>query len=975
MAGNLEFRLLGPIDLVSDGRSVLRAGSRQRDLLALLLLEVDRTVSADRLIDRLWEGAPPPTAGSALQVYVAKLRKLLHDPVQIITGNGGYRLKIDGKMLDSQCFEQLTTTGQDALRAGSFRTAAARLQSALEMWRGDALADVRHLEGAQVEATRLEELRAQALGDYIDAELAMGNSAAMTARLEQVVKEHPLKERHWAQLMLALYRDDRQADALRVYQRASLILGEELGIEPGPHLRELEEQILLHDPNLLISSFSPEILTNLERQITSFVGRDQELERLTQLVLERPLVTLTGPGGSGKTRLALRLGETLLASYADGVWIVDLGSVSQSSQVPYKVAEALSITEQPGNPLALTVGRHLEQKELLLIIDNCEHVLANAARLTQELLSGCPNLSVLATSRERLGIDGETTWTVPPLAFPAANSEVTIASGHDAVDLFTERARLIDPEFRLDETKSVRVAEICRRLDGLPLAIELAAARVNVLSLDDISERLGDRFTLLSRRSRFQPLRHATLKAAIQWSYDLLDDAERTLFRRLSVFNGRFLLNDAAEICGDRTTVPSSEVFEVLERLVEKSLVVAHTANDGPTRFSILETLRAFANELQQEAGEPERIEDRHADRFLRLAQQGEVELQAGHQPEWLDRLEGDHDNLRAAFDWLMDSDRVEDALRMGTALRWFWKMHDHVSEGSDRLQRALARGQAVEPAIRARALMAAGILLSSSDVDRAYLLLEESQELAGKSEDILCQGLARGWLGLLDRIGDRLDDSRNHLTSALALLESSGEPWAVAFVLGHLGVLAREQGALDQATAYHERALEIDRETRNGQSEAWNLAGLGLVHLYQDNHQRSQILLEKSLVVHRDLGFDFEVASMSILLAISFARAGAPEKATAYLAEAADLADHLGSARLSDAICRARAAVAIESGEPSEAAEQLAIAKQIRSDSGLSRSMFQRLFDDDERRIRSLLSSELLAGIDASPSTDERSA
>jgi predicted ATPase/DNA-binding winged helix-turn-helix (wHTH) protein len=976
MAETLEFRLLGPIDLISDGQSVLPGGSRQRDLLALLLLEANRTVSTDRLIDRLWEGAPPATAAPALQVYVAKLRKLLDkgDPARIVTANGGYRLEVDEPSIDSERFEQLARQGHDALRAGSVRTAAATLHRALELWRGDALADVRHLDGAMIEATRLEELRARALGDRIDADLGVGHHSRLIAELEHLVEDHPLRERHWAQLMVALYRDGRQADALRTYQRAATTLGEELGIEPGPDLHHLEERVLLQDPTLSLIAADPAPPTNLERQITSFVGRSRELHRLTELVRERPLVTLIGPGGAGKTRLALKIGEDLLSSYAEGVWIVDLAPVGDPDHVPYKIAEALSVSEQPGVPIADTVRQHLEQRELLLVVDNCEHLLAATAALVRTLLSHCPLLSVLATSRERLGLDGETTWTVPPLGFPASDTEVISAGHHDAVDLFVERARLVDPEFDLDGANSLHVAEICRRLDGLPLAIELAAARVNVLSLADISRRLADRFSVLDRRSRFQPLRHATLGAAMRWSYDLLDDPERSLFCRLSVFSGRFTLEDAEDICTDED-LTQAHVLDVLARLVDKSLVVAHTADDGPARYALLETLRAFATQRQAETGDPEDIGFRHSHRFLLLAEKADVELQGGHQPEWLNRLEADHDNLRSAFDWLMRSGRTEDALRMGTALRWFWKIHDHVSEGSDRLERALEQDHKVAPTVRARALMAAGALWSSSDVSKAYALLEESRTLAAKADDELCQGLALGWLGLLDRIGNRLESSKARLTRALDLLESVGEAWAIAFVLGHLGVLAREQGALDEAADYHERALEIDRAMGNVQDEAWNLSGLGLVYLYQGESERAKALLEKSLMVHRDLGFDFETASMSILLAVSSARAGEPEQAATFLAEAAHLAHQLGSARLADAAYRARAAVALESGDPQRAVELLGTAERIRITNGLSRSMFQGLFERNEGQLRTLLTpEEFLTAWEAGRSTDEAS-
>ncbi|MFC2177120.1 BTAD domain-containing putative transcriptional regulator [Actinomycetota bacterium] len=958
MAGKLEFRLLGPIDLISDGRSILPGGSRQRDLLALLLLDANRTVSTDRLIDRLWDGMPPSTALSALQVYVAKLRKLLDNNSRIVTGNGGYRLEVAGSAIDAVRFEQLARQGHDALRSGSIRTAAVTLRRALGEWRGDVLADVRHLDGAEVEVTRLEELRGQALGDRIDADLAAGNHSELIAELETLVEEHPLRERHWGQLMMALYREGRQADALRAYRRAGTVLGEELGIEPGPDLGDLEERILLQDPTLLLSVPDPAPATNLERQITSFIGRDQEIVRLTELVRERPLVTLTGPGGAGKTRLAGKIGEDLLSSFAEGVWIVDLAPEVNPDHVPSRVAEALSISEQPGVPTVDTVRQYLEHRELLLIVDNCEHLLAAAAALVNTLLSSCPFLSVLATSRERLGLNGETTWTVPPLAFPARGAVTFSAGDHDAVDLFVARTRLVDPDFVLDDSNSAQVADICRRLDGLPLAIELAAARVNALSLGDISQRLTDRFAVLDRKSKFQPLRHATLRAATLWSYGLLDEPERTLFRRLSVFNGRFTLEDAEEICSDGDLARSS-VLDVLARLVDKSLVVAHTMEDQPSRYALLETLRAFATEQQVAVDASEGIGVRHSRRFLLLAETAEAELQGGHQPEWLNRLDADHDNLRSAFDWLMESGRVADALRMGTALRWFWKMRDHVSEGSDRLERALARSEPVAETVRARALMAAGVLQSSSDMSKARALLEESRRLAGEAGDELCQGLALGWLGLLDRIEDRLESSETHLTKALALLEAADEPWAIAFALGHLGVLARERGALDDAAGYHERALQIDRDLGNAQDAAWNLGGMGLVFLYQGDNDRARSLLDEGRKVQRALGFDFETASMVILLGVSAARAGEPEQAAAHLAEATRLANHLGSARLFEATYRARAAAAIEGGKTARAAQLLEDAEQIRAGNGLSRSMFQGLFEHDEDRLATMLSAE----------------
>ncbi len=958
MGRDLEFLVLGPIDVVVGGNSVVPTSARQRDLLVLLLLDADTAVSSDRLIDRLWHGEPPATARSALQTYIAKLRTILDGfpTVGISTVSGGYRLDVEDGTIDAHRFEELTHRARQALLAGSARTAVETLEAALGLWRGDALADVRHLEGIHAEVTRLEELRAQALGTLIDAELALGNHLEMIPRLERLVEEEPLHERHWARLMLALYRGGRQSDALRAYRRVSEILGEEVGLEPGPELYNLEERILLHDPSLeLGSSDAAASLTNLERAVTSFVGREREIERLIELVETRPAVTLTGPGGAGKTRLAREIGERVLASFTDGVWFVDLSSIRDDQQVSFTIAETLGVTEQPNRPVIDVVADHLTHRSLLLILDNCEHVLESTAALAHRLLGRCPHLTVLATSRQRLGIEGETTWTVPPLSFPGAGSSTIVPGEHEAVDLFVERARLIDTGFDLTEANASHVAAICRRLDGLPLAIELAAARVDMLTTAEIEHRLGENFSLLEKRTRFQPMRHSTLNAAVQWSYELLDDEERVLFERLSVFAGGFLIDDVEAVCVDEQ-VPPRDVFDVLARLVDKSLVVANTSAGPRPRYSMLEPLRAFAADVRTRNGERDGVAARHAERFLALAEEAEPELRGENQRAWLDRLEADHDNLRLAFDRFLTESRVEEALRIGAALRWFWKMHDNVAEGTARLESALAGSGDVSPAVRSRALTAAAVLKSATDVDAAYGLLLESTDVARSADDALCRGVALGWMGLLDRMRGQLDASQHHLQEALRLVEDTGQGWAVSFVLGHLGVLARERGSLTEAIERHERAHAIATGIGNPQDVAWNVAGIGVVHLYQGNFEAAVELLESSLKVEDDLGFDFETATVLILLALAKARIGRVDEASALLGSAHRIAGRLGSARLLDAVYRARATVASSRGDRERAAQLLGAAYRFRTDRGLPRSMFQAFFDLDEQGIRSVL-------------------
>ncbi|HIE21737.1 MAG TPA: tetratricopeptide repeat protein, partial [Acidimicrobiia bacterium] len=743
---------------------------------------------------------------------------------------------------------------------------------------------------------------AKALGDLIDAELALGNHIEVLPRLEALVEEDPLRERRWAQLMLALYRCGRQADALRAYKKAAEVLGEELGIGPGPDLYSLEERILLHDPSLTLETGAEELLTNLERPPTALVGRVPELVRLVELTRSRRLITLTGPGGVGKTRLAVEAGCRALSSFPDGVWFVDLAPILDPAQLNKAVAEGLGVAVRSDATTLDQVRAHCSHRSLLLILDNCEHLLEPAARLVQTLLvSGSP-LRVLATSRERLGIDGETTWTVPPLTFPA-NADADFARGnHEAVDLFVDRAEHVNPSFDLTADNAAPIARICRKLDGLPLAIELAAAWVDVLSVAEIEKRLNDPLESLEHRARFQPIRHATLWEAMRWSYDLLDEDERDLLQRLSVFVGRFLLEDAEIVCSSEKA-PRERVFGLLTRLVEKSLVVPHVSEDAPTRYSLLETVRSFAASIAETAGVAGETSHRHAERFLALALEAKEELQGPQQRWWLDRMELDLGNIRTALAWLADIDALEDALRFAAALLWFWKMHDHTKEGAALLIAMLARREPVAPEVRAEALIAAAVLESTGDIDAAYDMLAEATDVAAEAGDDSAESMALGWMGLFDRIRGDLEASQQHLDMALRRAERAGDDRPVSLVLGHLAVLARELGSYAEAISHHRRAIEIDRQLSNRQGEAWNTAGIGIVHLYEGAFEEARDALVHSEAVHNKLGFGFELVTVWILLAISAAKLGDPDAAAIHLARAQQRAVTLDSPRLLDAV------------------------------------------------------------------------
>lgn len=530
---------------------------------------------------------------------------------------------------------------------------------------------------------------------------------------------------------------------------------------------------------------------------------------------------------------------------------------------------------------------------------------------------------------------------------------------YESIRLFIERAATLTPEFSLGSEDLDTVARLCRRLDGLPLAIEMAAARTDVLALGEILGRLDDHLSAVADRSR--PARHATLDIAIRWSYGLLDDVERQLLRHLSVFRGGFNLEAAEDICECGET-EGRTVVELIARLVNKSLLSAHTPGDGPTRYSMLETIRHFTHGRLVEAGEESEVRNLHAHHFLRVAEEAEPNLQASDQRRWLDRLEADRDNLRTAMDWCARSGLVEAGLRIGAALQWFWKMHGYAIKGAERIEGLLADTSGVAPNVKARALIAAGALRSSHDVDKAARLLEGGLSAAETAGDRSLQAWARGWLGLVARIRNQLEESRHHLEQALALTGEKGQPGITSFLLGHMAVLAREQGDLEEAADLHSRCLQLDRETGNGQDEAWNLAGPGLVYLYQGEPIRAEPFLQRSLAVHRQLGFTFEIVTLLALQGVAACRRGAAHTVPAVLHEAEVLAEDLGEDRLTELVIKAWATLAVARGEFDRGAELFGSADALRARTGQVRGMFQRLFEADMEKSESALEEDALA-------------
>jgi predicted ATPase len=582
---------------------------------------------------------------------------------------------------------------------------------------------------------------------------------------------------------------------------------------------------------------------------TSFVGREREVLEVKRLLAMTRLLTLTGVGGSGKTRLALRVASDLAGAYPDGAWLVELAALSEGELVPQAVARALSVREGPNRPLIETLEEDLRSRRMLLVLDNCEHLVEAAARLVDALLGKCPRLRVLATSREALDVAGEVTWTVPSLSVPGPRHAPTTEEleGYESARLFIERARQRDPSFVLTPRNARAVAQICRRLDGIPLAIELAAARAGVLSAEKIAERLDDSLRLLTGGGRSAVPRHQTLRATLDWSHELLAGPERKLFGRLSVFAGGWTL-EAAEAVGAGDGIEGGDVLDLLGRLVDKSLVMVE---EGALPYRMLEPVRQYAQERLEAGGEAQRARERHAEHYLALAEAAEPELMGPDQASWLERLGIEHGNLRAALSWALDAEetgeRAEIGLRLAAALGRFWNAHSP-SEGLGWLERGLARGGA--PPVRAKALKGAGwIAIWQGDYEEAVTMLEEGlasfKELEDKSS------VATLLFELGTAVVHRGDHGRVKALrqEAEALRPELSDRRAIAELLIFLGQAALVEGDHDRAVAHFEEGLTLSRELE----DTWNIAmcscSLGVTALARGDHERAAAPFEEHCV------------------------------------------------------------------------------------------------------------------------------
>jgi predicted ATPase/DNA-binding SARP family transcriptional activator len=838
----MEFDVLGPLRVRSeDGSPELRVRA-QHGLLAVLLTSPNVSISDDRLIDELWGDDPPASARHVLQVYASELRGILGqaEGPRIVRDGNGYALRVLPDELDAERFAKALARARE-LQELDPEGADRLLSEAMRLWRGAPFAGVRHPSPAvREQAAYLERLHVEALHTWTDVRLALGRHRELVPELTALVAEHPYDEALHAHLMLALYRCGRQVEALETARALQRRLRDDLGIELSPEVRGLYRRILLQAPELLLEP--PEPPGNLPARVSSFVGRTQELQEVADLVEASRLVTLTGPGGIGKTRLALKVAQRLRPRFPGGAWWIDLASVTDPSLVADEAARVLGLTVMPGQEVAPAVARALGRRRALLLLDNCEHVATAAAELAAAVVGGTAGPHVLATSRAPLRVEGEHLWTVPPLGLPVDEAPSTELVEFDAVRLFLERGRAVDPSFALDAGTAHAVVEICRRLDGLSLAIEMAAARLSVLTAHEIVRHLDERFALLELPTVGAPTRHRTLEAAMDASYVLLSDAERTLFERLSVFAGSFDLEAAAAV-GLTSDGSSSPAVPLVSALVDASLLAAE--RDGEeTRYRLLETLREYAAARLRERGGEDEARRAHADYHLGLAEQAGAAVGTPEFAPWMGLLTRSYAELRQALAWsLAHQDRAV-TLRAAPALRELWYRRFDAREAARWTARMLEGDlEAVPPRLVAEVHAAAGFAATTAnDLQTAHFHFETALRLFGEDEFTRGLGFALwGRCNVALALGD-LDAVQRSAREALAVCDAHGDRWGRAAPLASLGFAALFSGRPGEARTYFEEALPLYQELGDlGGVVLFALAPLSAVALGQNDLESAE--------------------------------------------------------------------------------------------------------------------------------------
>ncbi|MET7335131.1 BTAD domain-containing putative transcriptional regulator [Nonomuraea sp. NPDC005650] len=932
----MRIGVLGPLTVWSDdGGIVAVPGLKVRALLAALLVHRGRPVPADLLIDHLWGDDLPGNAPGALSAKASYLRRALEDAepggrALVVSPPPGYLLRVEADAVDAYRFESLTARARET---DDPQAKAELLSGALALWRGPAFADFADEPFARTTIARLEEQRLTAMEDLAEARIALGMHAAVAGELGDLLAGHPLRERPRALHMLALYRAGRQSEALSSYEESRAHLAQELGVDPGPALTGLHRSILAHDPELNAPR-APAPATNLPNALTGLIGRDEAVVEVRTLLKQHRLVTLTGSGGVGKTRLSMDVAAPMAETLTDGAWLVELGALrpglpDERESLTDLVMAVLDLRDGGAGPReapADRLARALRTRRLLLVLDNCEHVIEPVAELTGLLLRAVPGLRVLATSREPLGLAGEVVWPVPPLEVPGPGDGTDPATleRFGAVRLFVARTAAAARGFTLTPDNAEAVAVLCRRLDGIPLALELAATRVRTLGMHGLLARLDDRFRLLTTGHRGAPPRQQTLMGMIDWSWELLTEPERTVLRRLAVHADGCTLEAAEAVCAGGG-VPPGDVLDLLARLVDRSLVVMSDRHDDGPRYRLLESVAAYGLDRLHEAGELRQATRRHCAHYTDLAERAEPHLYGPDQRRWLQRLDAEAGNLHAALDDAVRHGAAGLALRLANALAWYWFLRGRPAEARRSLQAALGAASEAPQAARARAMAwHTGISFLLGDIAdwpaRHEAVLSAYEGVADE------QGRARAeWflafaeidLGdvaatgeLIDRVlttfravGDQwgvaaalsLRAKHAHVRSDAGALERDGtrgaelfrrlgDRWGLLQATEWLGAHAALTGDYEQAARLHRDGLRMAGELGLWPEYAGSLSWLGWIAMERGDHASAREHCEQGLRLATEQGSSLGAVFAEMGLAFAARREGDLDVAETHL-------------------------------------------------------------------------------------------
>jgi len=911
----VRYAILGPVELRDGERRLAIGGRRQRGLLVLLLLHANETVASDLLVDAVWSDAPAEGSRKRLRMAIARLRETLASCGEtaappLRTMPGGYRLDVGPDELDAEAFEARVEAGRQALGAGDAAAATRMLADALALWRGPALADVAYEDWAQPEIRRLEELRLAALESRVEADLRLGRHSDLVGELEALVGRHPTRERFAGQLMLALYRCGRQTDALDAFRRARESLLADLGVEPGPQLRALQADVLAQAPSLELDAPATPRAVDLRpaqpplpARRADVLGRDGDVRAVIHLLRRDDvrLLTVAGPGGVGKTTLAIEVAHQLAGEHADGATFVNLAALSDPDAVADTVLHALGLTPEPGAGAKATLCRLAGYREQLLVLDNFEQLLA-AAPLLAELLESAPRLKLLVTSRAALDLRAEHRYCLNPLALPDSSLPATVIAA-PATALFIARATARDPAFALTTENADAIAAVCSRVDGLPLAIELAAARAGALSPQEIARRLDSVLTSLGSGARDTPDRHRTMRATMDWSYELLDAPQRAAFAELSVFAGGCTIDAAEHV--------TSATLEVLEGLVAHSMLRRRAAPDGTTRVAMLEPVREYAAERLAARADAAAVADRHSAWYLDLAESAAPRLLAADQLAWQRRLDAEAHNLLEVLEREHRAGDAERVLRLAIALREWWR-RGRAAPGRMWSERGLAAATDLAPALRADALTTVG-QLSAQQGDVAYALgcAGEALELYDAAGDrrgrtialvaiAVCRLLIGEHQAARAAAADAVDGARDlgawplgyaliaqAVTApdpaaakpiaerAASLLQRAGDARARAWLYGDLGYKALEHGALDDAREHIQRSMGLAEQLADDVHYTFDVEHMALWALETGDDVGAAAGLGRALTRYFRYGIHRPICETLVALATIAARTG----------------------------------------------------------------------------------------------------